>query len=102
MKVINANEFDKTIESGKVLVDFFADWCGPCKALAPVLEQLHDESYDAIPFVKINIDENPDVAERFGIQSIPTLIVFDEGQVKKQLVGFLPKPMLKKTLDEVL
>lgn len=102
MRIINKNEFDQVISSGAVLVDFYADWCGPCKMLAPVLEGLSKEYEGKVEIVKVNVDNDGEIAQRFGIMSIPTLILFKDGQLVKQVVGFQPKPALVKLLETVL
>ena len=93
--VNNAQEFNEKIATGRVLVDFFATWCGPCKMLAPLLEEI-DERKEAgdLLIVKVDVDEATDIAIRFGIQSIPTLIVFENGQPVKKSLGYMPKPQL--------
>ena len=85
-----------------VLVDFWAPWCGPCRMVAPVVEELAGEYDGRVGFVKVNVDENPGVAARYGIMSIPTLIVFHKGLPAKQVIGFRPKGELKKVLEAVL
>ena len=85
-----------------VLVDFWAPWCGPCRMVAPIVEELAGEYEGRVKFVKLNTDENPEVSMRYGIRSIPTLLVFKDGEVKGQIVGFRPKSELKKRLDAVL
>lgn len=102
MRIINKNEFDQVISSGAVLVDFYADWCGPCKMLGPVLEGLSKEYEGKVEIVKVNVDNDGEIAQRFGIMSIPTLILFKDGQQVKQVVGFQPKPALVKLLEAVL
>ena len=85
-----------------VLVDFWAEWCAPCKMVAPVLEDLAEEYDGKIKFVKVDTEENLDTTARFGIMSIPTLLVFKGGQQVDQMVGAQPKRELKRHLEEVL
>ena len=85
-----------------VLVDFWAPWCGPCRMVAPIVEELSEEYDGKVKFVKLNTDENPQVAGKYGIRSIPTLLVFKGGEPVGQIVGFRPKSDLEKRLQEVL
>lgn len=89
----SVEEFDKTIAEGNVLVDFFATWCGPCNMLAPVLEQLSKEE-EGLTIAKVDVDELPALARRYGIASIPTLIHFVNGAQKATAMGYMPKPKL--------
>lgn len=85
-----------------VLVDFWAEWCGPCKMLGPVLDELATEYEGKARIAKVNIDDHQDLAVQFGIQSIPTLLVFKGGQVVNQSVGAKPKGALKQVLDAAI
>ena len=83
-----------------VIVDFWAPWCGPCKAIAPILEQISDEQGDKIKIVKVNVDDNQKYAADFGIRSIPTLLIFNKGELKNQIVGSIPKAKIEKFIME--
>jgi thioredoxin 1 len=85
-----------------VLADFWAEWCGPCRMIAPVLKELAKVYNEKIRVAKINVDEEPDLALQFNVSSIPTLIVFKQGKVVKQQVGAVPRPMLEKIIKDVL
>jgi len=103
--VINLTDatFDEQIgaASGAVVVDFWAEWCGPCKMIAPILDEIAAEN-EGVTIAKLNIDENLDVTRRFDVMSIPTLIVFKDGQAVKRLVGAKPKGALVQELAEFL
>ncbi|MBP5694701.1 MAG: thioredoxin [Bacilli bacterium] len=86
----NANEFEKEVQGDVVLVDFFAEWCGPCQMLAPLLEQLD------VKVVKIDVDELPDLARQFRVMSIPTLMLFKDGKFVKKQLGYMPIEALRE------
>jgi thioredoxin 1 len=101
-EVTDNNFAAEVLEAGQpVLVDFWAPWCGPCRIIAPHLEEL-DSERDDLTVVKLNVDENPETAAKYGIMSIPTLILFKNGQVAKQVVGALPKTRLQQELEPAL
>ncbi len=92
-------DFPATVAQGVTLVDFWAPWCGPCKMIAPILDELAGELGDKARIVKINVDDNPQVAGQYGIMSIPTLLLFKDGKKVDQKVGALPKPALKAFIE---
>ena len=96
MQHVTDGSFDSdVIEASKpVLVDFWAEWCGPCKQIAPALDEISEELGDSISIAKINIDENPQVPGKYGVRGIPTLLIFQDGQVVAQKVGALPKSQI--------
>lgn len=101
MKIVKTNEFDDVVKEGVVLVDFFADWCGPCKMIAPILTELSTELEGSAQIVKVNVDEEGSLAQRFDVMSIPTLILFKDGKPVDRKTGFLPKPELEKLIKSV-
>lgn len=102
MKIINENEFEATIANGVVLVDFFATWCGPCKMLTPVLEELSEELAGKMQIVKVDVDQSGDLAMRFGIMSVPTMLIFKNGEAVGSLQGYMPKQQLLEKLQQYL
>ena len=104
VKTATDADFKETVLSSDkpVLVDFWADWCGPCKQMAPVLDKLAEEYADKIDVVKINTDQNPETTRAYNVMSLPTLNVYKDGEVVKQLIGAKPKRALEKELAEFL
>jgi len=94
---INSDNFKEKISKGKSLVDYFGDWCHPCKMIAPIIEELSSEMKD-IKFYKLDVDKSPDVAESYGVMGIPTLILFKDGKESKRIVGLRQKEEIKKEL----
>ena len=85
-----------------VLLDFWAEWCGPCKMIAPTLVEIAEENRGKLSVAKLNVDDNPDIARRFEVMSIPTLLLFKDGKVADQIVGFVPKDTIDKSVIKVL
>lgn len=96
VKHLENENFEEEIREGLVLVDFYADWCGPCKALAPILEELDD-----IKVLKVNTEDHTDLAVSFGVMSIPTLILFQDGKQLGKTVGFMSKEELESWMDSL-
>jgi thioredoxin 1 len=96
--------FDEEVQSASepIIVDFWAEWCGPCKMIAPILDEIATEQSGKLKVAKLNVDDNPGVARRFDVMSIPTLIVFQDGEPKKRLVGAKGKGQLLEELAEFL
>jgi thioredoxin 1 len=99
IELTDAN-FDSVVNSEKpVLVDFWAEWCGPCKMIGPVVEELASDYEGRAVVAKLNVDENPNVTARFGVRSIPTLLVFKKGQIVDKQIGAVPKSVLSSKLE---
>lgn len=101
MKIVNEKEFDETIKSGVTLVDFYADWCGPCKMLAPILEEL-DNEYPDITFIKVNCDNEMSLAERYQIMSIPAVFMFKDGNLIGNTGGYRGKDEMNNFIKNSL
>ncbi|HCB34968.1 MAG TPA: thioredoxin [Acidimicrobiaceae bacterium] len=103
ISTLDENTFDETVGAdGPVLVDFWAEWCGPCKTIAPILEEIAVEHQDKLRIAKVNVDDSPDLAMKYDVMSIPTLILFDGGEPALRLVGAKPKAALLEELDKYL
>ena len=102
--ILNETNFDKEIKESALpfLVDFWAQWCGPCQIMGPILNQIAADFNGRTNVGKVNVDENPNLAGKFGVMSIPTLILFVDGQEKKRLVGVIPKEQLVQLLENSL
>ena len=99
--ISNSNEFFELIKEGITLVDFYADWCGPCRMLAPIIDKISEDYKDKINVVKVNVDNVREVAIRYGIQSIPTVILIKDGSAVKMNVGFISYDEIKEMIDAI-
>ena len=100
-KEVNANNFEEEVLDSQtpVIVDFWAEWCGPCKMIAPILEEIAEEFAEDVKVCKVNVDENKDLASEYGVMSIPTIIYFEEGEQEERVVGYQPKEALIKKFN---
>ena len=99
--IVNDNNFDEEINNSQlpVLVDFWAEWCGPCKQIGPILEEIGEIKKDKLKIFKLNVDESPNTSQKFGVRGIPTLMLFKEGKIVDTKVGSLPKDLLESWLE---
>ena len=101
---LTSSTFDETVNSSStpIVVDFWAEWCGPCKMIAPILGEIAAEKSGQVTIAKLNVDDHGDVAQRYGIMSIPTLLVFKDGQMVKKMVGAKGKSQLLQEIEEFI
>ncbi|WP_244833320.1 thioredoxin [Clostridium sp. BJN0001] len=103
MEIINSNDFNRVIKENRVVViDFFATWCGPCKMLGPVLEDVHKDLAGKVGIYKVDIDKSPDMAAQFQIFSVPTMLIIKDGNIVDKLVGFMPKKLIMSKISNFL
>ena len=104
LRDVSDQDFETTVLQSDlpVLVDFWAPWCGPCKAIGPMIEELAQKYTDQIAVAKMNVDDNPETPARFGIKSVPTIILFREGRLFEQLAGVVSRPALEQSLEKLL
>lgn len=100
--ILNDSNFNEFVSDGVVLVDFFATWCGPCKMIAPIVEEIARDYEGRLKVGKLDVDESPKVAETFGIYSIPALFIFKNGEVKEKLIGFRLKSQIEEYIEKYL
>ncbi|WP_067727243.1 thioredoxin [Oceanobacillus damuensis] len=100
IKNVTDQNFTEETSKGLVLADFWAPWCGPCKMIAPVLEEIDGEMEEKVQIVKLDVDENQETAGKYGVMSIPTLLLFKDGNVVDQVIGFQPKEALTDLINK--
>lgn len=102
VKIVNESNFNEEIQSGVVLVDFFAEWCGPCKMISPILDELKEELRGKVNIVKVNVDESSNIANEYNITNIPALVVLKDTKEVNRLIGFYPKQVIKENIEKSL
>lgn len=102
VKVLGTNNFNEEIKDGVVVVDFYADWCGPCKMLGPVIEELSNEMVGKVKFCKVDVDDNQKISQEYGITNIPSVIFFKDGVKMEMQVGFIPKNVIEQKINGYL
>lgn len=101
-RVIESGQFQNEVADGVIIVDFFATWCGPCKMLSPVFEELGLEMEGKVKFIKIDVDKSPDIASKYSVSTIPTMLILKNGEKQDAMVGFLPKEVIKEKIEKYL
>ncbi|AMC94195.1 thioredoxin [Erysipelothrix larvae] len=99
MEIVKTHTFDEAVKEGVVLVDFYADWCGPCKMISPILKEVAESNKENVKVVKVDVDADGELAQRFDVMSIPTLILFKDGKPVGRRTGFMPKPEVEKFIN---
>lgn len=102
MEIINAQQFNEYMKEDAVLVDFFATWCGPCKMLSPVLESAAKTLEGKVKIVKVDVDQSPELAQKFGVMAVPTMILFKKGQQATAFSGYMPEAQLVASIEKAL
>lgn len=102
VEIINESKFANEISEGIVVVDFFATWCGPCKMLSPIIDNLAKEMKDSVKFIKVDADESRKILEEYGVTALPTIAIFKDGQKQDTIVGFSPKEVLAERIENCL
>jgi thioredoxin 1 len=101
-RIIGSNEFEDEIKEGIVIVDFFAEWCSPCKMLAPIFEELGNEMVGQVKFIKVNVDESSDIANKYNITNIPAMLILKNREEQDITVGFSPKEAIRSRVEKYL
>lgn len=102
MEIVNTEKFNELMKEDVVVVDFFATWCGPCKMLTPVMESVAQKLEGKAKVVKVDVDESPDLAQKFGVMAVPTVIIFKKGEQAQAFSGYQPEPQVLSTIEKVL
>jgi thioredoxin 1 len=102
VNIIEENEFKNEIKEGIVVVDFFATWCGPCKMLAPIFDELSTEMEGKVKFIKVDVDNSTEIANEYNISNIPAMVIFKNGEKKEIIVGFTPKEQIRSKIEPYL